>query len=327
MLAARANRSFPSSLVPNRKWVFRAIILSLCVHLGLMIFFQHTSLKRYGDPYFERLVPRSFKVERVEIDPALLDAPDVSETPPEKKAEMARIEIPKEQESFKELLQDVRVTPVAPPKDAVKPLLEEKPPVVSGGLQEAMNKADADARLARDLDTGKIAERLVKSDVVTPGRPLLELNPSTGGNVGDTAADRVAAGFTNLDALISSGTPVENRPILMDAGLLFGYNEARLRPEAMEGLGKLAQLIARTPRAFLIIEGHTDTFGPEKYNLVLSRQRAESVRQWLVENLGLLPEHIRTVGFGETSPIVPTGTIEEQQINRRVEIVIKRRNF
>ena len=47
----------------------------------------------------------------------------------------------------------------------------------------------------------------------------------------------------------------------MPTDLLFGYNEAELRPEAVSSLGKLAELMSRNPNATFIIEGHTDIFG------------------------------------------------------------------
>jgi outer membrane protein OmpA-like peptidoglycan-associated protein len=133
-------------------------------------------------------------------------------------------------------------------------------------------------------------------------------------------------GFSNLDELLAKTGPLssETAPILMPTDLLFDYDSADLREAAMESLSKLAMLIRRNPHATFVIEGHTDSFGSDAYNLDLSTRRADSVRAWLLTSMGIPDHRIDTRGFGESRLIAPSsGTIEEQQINRRVEIVIK----
>ena len=82
-------------------------------------------------------------------------------------------------------------------------------------------------------------------------------------------------------------------------------------------------LSRRNPQATFLIEGHSDSFGSDDYNLALSERRAETVKTWLVTVMKISPERIEAIGFGESQLITSaSGTIEEQQINRRVEIVI-----
>ncbi|MEI6493515.1 MAG: OmpA family protein, partial [Verrucomicrobiota bacterium] len=115
----------------------------------------------------------------------------------------------------------------------------------------------------------------------------------------------------------------ETAPILMPTDLLFDYDSPDLRIEALASLRKLALLIQRNPGARFVIEGHTDSFGSEEYNLELSRKRAESVKAWLTESMGLKADSIQTVGYGKSRLLTPAdGTVEQQQINRRVEIAI-----
>jgi len=83
-------------------------------------------------------------------------------------------------------------------------------------------------------------------------------------------------------------------------------------------------LIRRNPKASFRIEGHTDATGTPEYNLELSKRRAEAVKAWLVQALHIDASRIETVGFGSSKLIVPADrSIDEQQPNRRVEIVIK----
>jgi outer membrane protein OmpA-like peptidoglycan-associated protein len=115
-----------------------------------------------------------------------------------------------------------------------------------------------------------------------------------------------------------------NKPIGMPGGALFEYNKADLREEAIGDLMKIAKLTQLYPRAAFVISGHTDSKGTEAYNFELSRRRAEAVKAWLVENMQVAPERIQTVGKGASELIVPGDrSIEEQQPNRRVEIVVK----
>jgi outer membrane protein OmpA-like peptidoglycan-associated protein len=118
--------------------------------------------------------------------------------------------------------------------------------------------------------------------------------------------------------------PAGNKPIGMPGGALYDYNSWDLRPEAIDQLQKLGELIKRNPKATFSIEGHTDSTGTPEYNQTLSEMRAQAVRDWLVAVMKIAPERIQTRGFGSTKLIVPGDrSIEEQAPNRRVEIVIK----
>jgi outer membrane protein OmpA-like peptidoglycan-associated protein len=97
-------------------------------------------------------------------------------------------------------------------------------------------------------------------------------------------------------------------------------------PNADFVLEEIAKLAGQFGTARIIIEGHSDSFGSEEYNLDLSRRRAGTVKAWLVTMMNIPPDRIAARGFGKSRLIAPeSGTIEEQQINRRVEIVIRTR--
>jgi outer membrane protein OmpA-like peptidoglycan-associated protein len=110
----------------------------------------------------------------------------------------------------------------------------------------------------------------------------------------------------------------------MPTDLLFDYDSANLRPGATASLQKLGRLIQRNPQAIFKVEGHTDSFGGDEYNMDLSQRRAETVKAWLVGNMNIEADRIQTEGYGKTRLIVPADrSVEEQQLNRRVEIVIR----
>jgi OmpA-OmpF porin, OOP family len=107
--------------------------------------------------------------------------------------------------------------------------------------------------------------------------------------------------------------------------VLFATALADLRPESLDILDKLAQVIfdlnAKYGKLAIRIEGHTDSDGTNEMNLELSRNRARSVRDYLV-NKGVDPFSITTAGHGEERPIDTNATPQGKQNNRRTEIAI-----
>jgi len=71
----------------------------------------------------------------------------------------------------------------------------------------------------------------------------------------------------------------------------------------------------------LAVEGHTDNVGSDEVNQKLSEQRAESVRNYLIEQ-GLAQPNVTAQGFGKSTPVVDNSTPANRQKNRRVEIVV-----
>ena len=75
------------------------------------------------------------------------------------------------------------------------------------------------------------------------------------------------------------------------------------------------------PKTNILVEGHTDSAGPEEYNWDLSRRRAESVTNYLV-NKGIDKSRFTTKWYGETQPKATNETAEGKAQNRRVELAI-----
>jgi outer membrane protein OmpA-like peptidoglycan-associated protein len=71
----------------------------------------------------------------------------------------------------------------------------------------------------------------------------------------------------------------------------------------------------------LEVEGHTDSVGTNEYNMTLSENRANAVRDYLVKQ-GIDAYSIGARGFGEGQPVATNDTAEGRQQNRRVELVV-----
>lgn len=103
--------------------------------------------------------------------------------------------------------------------------------------------------------------------------------------------------------------------------VLFRSGSVDLLPAARERLAKVSGIILAYPSLHLAVEGHTDSVGTDEYNQTLSERRAQSVRDYFVQQ-GIPSASIEAHGFGKTEPIASNDTAEGRQQNRRVELVL-----
>jgi len=102
----------------------------------------------------------------------------------------------------------------------------------------------------------------------------------------------------------------------------FAYDKAEVLPVSFAILDELAKVIQENPHVQKVsIEGHASEEGEEQHNLLLSKARAEAVRQYLVAK-GVSQERLSSIGFGESKPLVSNETEAGRETNRRVEFHI-----
>jgi len=94
-----------------------------------------------------------------------------------------------------------------------------------------------------------------------------------------------------------------------------------LLPRAAKNIDQLSQFMNKYPDRKIVVEGHTDSRGSAEYNMLLSKRRADSVKNALVEK-GIDESRIMTRGYGETHPAASNKTAAGRQQNRRVEVII-----
>ena len=104
--------------------------------------------------------------------------------------------------------------------------------------------------------------------------------------------------------------------------ILFDFNKASIRSESEEALNSIADIMKEYDHTTFHIEGHTDSVGSDEYNLKLSKERAASVREFLVE-AGIPSDRLTSEGYGESRPIATNSTDAGRQENRRVQISLK----
>ena len=103
--------------------------------------------------------------------------------------------------------------------------------------------------------------------------------------------------------------------------VLFDTGQYSLKPGAREKLAKITGIVLAYPTLRLEVEGHTDSVGTDQLNMLLSENRANSVRDFLIHG-GMESTSIASRGFGKTQPVATNDTSAGRQQNRRVELVV-----
>lgn len=102
----------------------------------------------------------------------------------------------------------------------------------------------------------------------------------------------------------------------------FEFNSYKLRPSSFEELEQVVRWMNKHPDITVTLSGHTDDAGGERYNLVLSENRAKSVAAYL-KYQGISASRIKTFGYGESRPLIENTNEKSRDENRRVEVIFE----
>ena len=134
----------------------------------------------------------------------------------------------------------------------------------------------------------------------------------------------------NVAKVESLFTPAEARTyresdnvILSLTGINFPVGKSTIEASNVALMNKVQEALALFPGAAIVVEGHTDSFGSDSANLLLSQDRADAVKQYLIANMKLDAEKVSSVGYGETRPVATNDTAEGRARNRRIDLVIR----
>jgi outer membrane protein OmpA-like peptidoglycan-associated protein len=103
--------------------------------------------------------------------------------------------------------------------------------------------------------------------------------------------------------------------------VLFGSDQSHLTQDGMRTAQKLANVLQQNPQRTVLIEGFTDSTGGQSHNQQLSERRATAVRSAL-QDMGVARDRVAVRGYGEGYPVAANDTVQNRQLNRRVEIVV-----
>jgi outer membrane protein OmpA-like peptidoglycan-associated protein len=136
------------------------------------------------------------------------------------------------------------------------------------------------------------------------------------------AEKRAASALQSLTQIAKVNEESRGTVITLPGGVLFPSGGSTLSAPARQSLDRVAEaLTEQASDSQIVVEGHTDARGSDQKNQELSQQRAQSVRDYLVQR-GVDSERVAAVGRGEASPIADNDSAEGRATNRRVEIVV-----
>ncbi len=314
-------------------WVAVAVLLALLVHVGLFFMLGRITVAfGFGEALEIRTAP--VNVEQVEVRPAEWEEaapPDEVEQPREE-----AVPLLEEIDMLELLPKDIEIE-IRPDITEADYELKLENPALSGELEgESIEPVAGPAIEAEIAELGRLDAVLepvpegrvivdpgaASSDVLDPDAFNEELLKKGA----EGASDRgVLKDFTSLDEMIGmTGNSLLDKKAMIGSDLLFDYDSDVLRESARLSLMKVAMLVDRNPDLFCWIEGHTDLYGGDDFNLDLSRRRAAAVKAYLTGSLQLAADKLVVRGFGKGRPIVPGGSIQEQALNRRVEIKMRK---
>lgn len=121
-----------------------------------------------------------------------------------------------------------------------------------------------------------------------------------------------------------------DKPIVIE-NVLYDFNKAVLKPASYVVLDELVNVLESNPKIKIELSAHTDSMGPDWYNLKLSQQRAQSCVDYMLSK-GIAAHRIIAKGYGESMPIAPNtlpdgkDNKDGRKLNRRTEFKVLKAN-
>lgn len=317
----------------QKRWILGALGIAFVVHLIGAWAMGWYKIPGMEVPFNHSQPTGPFTVKRIEINP---DALKSQQDNPISRLPVA--EPPKNPAQFNldpNLVEKALQTPQ--PTLAIPSVPEPNKVIAASDLSQGLPYAESDsakisAEIARveptasagPLASSKLAQDLISANSGTPQPGTASGAPSTGnGTAGKLPGFAALAPGFKAPAPNLSNLP---EPVLLrlPSDVLFDFDSAQLKPEADSLLSEAIGLITKYPEADVRIDGYSDSFGKPDYNTTLSQQRAEAVQAWLGARIAQTSYKFHSQGHGSANYIVSAqGSIEQQQPNRRVEILIQ----
>lgn len=145
-----------------------------------------------------------------------------------------------------------------------------------------------------------------------------------GEKLAERVREKVKELTPDLKKVLATEAPIE---ALVDKtiGLNIQFNKGsdEMTPSSRDEVERLAGVMQKYNNCIIELSGHTDAIGESDKLQELSEKRAESVKTFLVTKRAIMPERIRTIGYGGTRPLADNTLEETRKLNRRVEVVFK----
>lgn len=199
--------------------------------------------------------------------------------------------------------------------------------VVSDGLQVSADTTppeDAAARLKAAYGDRLCIYTILIGDAPAGQKTMAAV--ARAGDCGFSTTESALANTAGMDEFIKKVffEKVSLPPVSFLLNVKFDFDKDTIRPDAKDNLDEVGTFLAAHPQISVTLEGHTCNMGSERHNNTLSRQRAESVKRYMVKKFKIDPARLDTVGYGYSRPTASNATEEGRRQNRRVMATIHR---
>jgi OOP family OmpA-OmpF porin len=313
----------------QKRWILGALGIAFAIHVGVAGALGWYKIPGMEVPFSHSAPTGPFTIKSIEINP---DAFKSQQDNP-----IARLPTPEPPKNPAQFNLDPNL---------VEKALQTPQPTLATPTVPEPNRVIAATDLTRDLpsvqsDDAKLSAEVARVEPVAGSQPttssnlaeqLINTSPSanpTAAPAGNPAAASKLPGFAELAPGFKAPDPSLAHlpdPVLLrlPSDVLFDFDSATLKPEADGLLSQAVGLITKYPEADIHVDGYSDSFGQLDYNTTLSQQRAEAVQAWLQQRIFQATYKFHSQGHGSTDYVVSAqGSIDQQQPNRRVEILIQ----
>ena len=196
-----------------------------------------------------------------------------------------------------------------------------------------VSNVTADERVIEPGWTGALSNALqIMQGIENPQVTVATTGDLTISGMAASNSDRQRASDNNFDAFGNSvslrnditvkGPDISELLARIDlAAIRFRSNSSELDGDSISILNQVADALQQVPDAEVAISGHTDSTGNDQRNLVLSGERAERVKNFLIDR-GISGSRMTTQGFGASQPIASNDTITGRALNRRIDFAL-----
>ena len=182
---------------------------------------------------------------------------------------------------------------------------------------------DAEARRVKDstnaaAEAARIKDSTNAAAEATRVKGMTDAEARRAKELADAEALRLAQQKSNDTVFVF----VKGKTVVL-RGVNFEFNKATLTKDSERILWRAYNAMISNPEVAVVITGHTDNVGGQKFNQTLSLKRAQAVKNWLVKK-GIASNRMRTVGRGLNEPVASNETDAGRAENRRIEFYVEK---
>ncbi len=176
-------------------------------------------------------------------------------------------------------------------------------------------------RAAPDGTTKEVITVLASTSATSAYVQIIQAGQAGGGELAVTRSDDIPVTTQPITEGDTTAELLRRGHQVLD-GLDFETGSSDLGKGPFDALEKLGGFLTERPNMRIALVGHTDSVGGLDGNIALSRQRARSVRQRLIDAYGIAADRLEAEGMGYLSPLASNLTAEGRDANRRVEAIL-----